>query len=169
MRHTELLHIPKGSIIMHQGKKVEDLYFINNGMARLYSKVGDTDTTIDFVPQHEFASTIIYILNQQLSVYALHTLTDMEALHWDRETVLFLRENTNAAQKIEATLQLRLLTWIQDRELDVLNLTPEARYDKLFLQYPEVVQQVPLKYIASYLGIHQDSLSRIRNKRTRKS
>lgn len=164
MRHTELRHIPKGSVIMPQGRPVRDLYFINSGLVRLYSKVGDTDTTIDFVPEHEFASTLIFILNQQPSVYALDTLTDVTALHWSRETVLYLREKVSCAPAIEAVLQVRLLNWIQERELDVLNLSPEARYRKLFETLPGVTRQVPLKYIASYLGIQQESLSRIRRK-----
>lgn len=164
MHHTEVIHLPKGRVIMPQGKPVQDLFFINSGLVRLYSKVGDTDTTIDFVPEHEFASTLIFILNQQPSVYALDTLTEVTALHWSRETVLYLREKVSAAPAIEAVLQVRLLNWIQERELDVLNLSPEARYQKLFETLPEVTRQVPLKYIASYLGITQESLSRIRRK-----
>lgn len=169
MRHSSLLRIPKGSVMMAQGKKVTDLYFINKGMVRLHSLVAGEDTTIDFIPEHEFASTVIYILNQHPSVYALDALTEVTALHWTREDVLYLREKVSCAAALETALQLRLLTWIQERELDVLNLTPEQRYEKLFDTYPEVVQQVPLRYIASYLGIHQDSLSRIRNKRARRS
>jgi len=169
MRHTELIHIPKGSVIMPQGKPVQDLYFINSGIVRLYSKVAGLDTTIDFVPEHEFASTIIFILNQQPSVYALDTLTDVTALHWNRADVLYLREKVSYAPAIETALQLRLLNWIQDRELDVLNLSPEERYQKLFEQLPAVAQQAPLKYIASYLGIQQESLSRIRRKWTRRT
>lgn len=167
MRYTELIQLPKGSILMAQNKKVQDLYFINSGIARLHSKVAGEDTTIDFVPEQEFASTIIYILNQQPSVYALDAVTDITALHWTREAVLHLRAHITCAPLIEATLQMRLLTWIQDRELDILNLSPEERYHKLFDTYPRVAQEAPLKYIASYLGIQQESLSRIRRKWTR--
>ena len=164
-----MIRVPRGSVIMPQGKPVQDLYFINSGIVRLYGTADTVDTTIDFVPEHEFASTIIFILNQQPSFYALDTLTDVVALHWTREDVLYLRENVRCAPAIEATLQLRLLNWIQARELAVLNLSPEERYNNLFESYPAVIQQVPLKYIASYLGIQQESLSRIRRKWTRRS
>lgn len=164
MRYTEVIHLPKGRVIMPQGKPVQDLFFINSGLVRLYSKVDGIDTTIDFVPEHEFASTLIFILNQQPSVYALDTLTEVTALHWSRETVLYLREKVSCAPVIESVLQVRLLNWIQDRELDVLNLSPEERYQKLFQTAPKVAAQAPLKYIASYLGITQESLSRIRRK-----
>lgn len=169
MARTQLLNIPKGTIIMPQGKPVEHLYFINSGIVRLLRQGKESDTTIDFVPELEFASTVIYILNEQPSPCALETLTDIEALYWSKEDVLELRGMISATEAIEKVMLERLLSWNQDREVDVLNLTPEERYLKLMDIYPEIIQEVPLKYIATYLGIHQDSLSRIRSKVSRKS
>lgn len=166
--HTRLLHIPKNTVIMAQGKPVEHLYFINSGVVRLLRYTGDTDTTLDFVPQREFASTVFYIRNGQMSPCALETLTDVEALYWSKEDVLSMLAAAESSAAIENAMLDRLLNWKQDREVDVITLTPEEQYKKLLRDLPEVVMQVPLKYIASYLGIHQDSLSRIRNKVSRK-
>lgn len=57
---------------------------------------------------------------------------------------------------------------IKDREVDKLCLHPGARYLKLMQTHPAVVQHVSLKHIASYLGIRQDSLSRIRKRINKK-
>lgn len=169
VRHTRMIRIPKNTIIMPQGKMVTQLYFINNGLVRLLRQFRDSDTTIDFVPEHEFASTVIYIRNEQSSPCALETLTDVDALYWEKEEVLYLLENISCGTKIEQAMLNRLLNWGQDREIDIITMTPEERYIKLLRENPAVVSMIPLKYIASYLGIHQDSLSRIRNKVARKS
>lgn len=169
LSHTQSISIPKHSIIMPQGKAVTRLFFINDGIVRLMRQHTKGDATLAFVPAHEFAALMVYILNEQPSPCALETITDVQALHWSREDVLYLREHLSVAAEIEAAMLERLLSWNQDRELDIMNYTPEERYIKLMREQPEVIHRVPLKYIASFLGIHHDSLSRIRNKVARKS
>ena len=51
-----------------------------------------------------------------------------------------------------------------ERELSLLNDTPEERYLKIFKQRPELIEKIPLKYIASYIGITPQALSRIRRR-----
>lgn len=50
------------------------------------------------------------------------------------------------------------------RTTDLLTLSAEKRYLKLLAEQPEVIQNVPIQYIASYIGIKPESLSRIRKK-----
>lgn len=52
----------------------------------------------------------------------------------------------------------------EERIIDQLSLTAQMRYSKLLKCYPEIIQNVPVKYIASYIGIQPESLSRIRKK-----
>lgn len=167
-KNTAQAIIPKNTTIMQQGKPVQKLYFINSGLARLYRTHDDNDTTIAFIKESEFASTIIYLLNQVPSPCAIQTCTDLDVLYWERSDIIHLINHTSLGRQLEATLTELLLAWIQDREVDKLSLDPEARYLKLIETHPVAVQQVSLKHIASYLGIHQDSLSRIRKRINRK-
>ena len=50
------------------------------------------------------------------------------------------------------------------RELDLLNKTAEERYLSLFTERPELIKEIPLKFIASYIGITPQALSRIRKR-----
>lgn len=50
------------------------------------------------------------------------------------------------------------------RELSLLSETAEQRYLNLFTEQPELIKEIPLKYIASYIGITQQALSRIRKR-----
>lgn len=168
-QNTERIFIPKNTIFMPQERQVEHLYFINNGLARLYRVQNDNDTTIAFVKENEFASTIIYLRNEVPSPCALEACMDMDLLCWKKNDLLQLLDQTHFGKKLESTLTEVLLAWIQDREVDKLSLVPEERYLKLIQTHPAVIQQVPIRHIASYLGIHQDSLSRIRKRLNKKS
>lgn len=168
-QHTSHTIIPKNTIIMHQGRPVEKLYFINSGLARLYRRQADGDTTIAFIKNDEFASTIIYLLNQVPSPCAIETCTDIDLLYWERDEILYLKEYTSLGSKLEDTLMEILLRWIQDREVDKLSLDPKQRFIKLLNTMPVGLQEVPAKHIASYLGIHSDSLSRIRKRLSKKN
>lgn len=167
-KHTYHKIVPKNTIIMQQGWPVERLYFINNGLARLCRQHEDSDTTIAFIKQNEFASTIIYLLNQVPSPCAIETCTDMDLLYWERDDFLHLKLNTKLAPSLETALTEILLLWMQDREVDKLSLDPKQRYIKLLNTMPAGLQEVPARHIASYLGIHTDSLSRIRKRLAKK-
>lgn len=56
---------------------------------------------------------------------------------------------------------------LKERMPDMIQLTAEQRYEKLFTSYAEIFHNAPLKYIASYLGITYTSLNRIRKEITR--
>jgi CRP-like cAMP-binding protein len=166
--HTRQIFIPRNTVIMKQGKPVERLFFLNDGIVRLYRIQNKTDKTIDFISWNEFVSTAVYVFNKVPSPCALETLTDVNALYWEEDDLLAIKEKTTCGKQIEEKLLDKLLTWNQDREIEIMTLTPEERYLKLIDTQPDVVRDVPIKIIASYLGIHQDSLSRIRKKLSKK-
>ncbi len=161
---TRTVSIEKGTTFMKQGVPVKRLYFLINGTVRLYVAHEAHETTMDFISWNDFVSTFVYVQNEVPSTVALDALTGVTALYWEKDDIIFLKKNTKVFNHIENVMLDTLLQWNLRREIDFRNLSPEERYLKLYENQPRVVQQVPLKYIASYLGIHQDSLSRIRKK-----
>lgn len=162
--YTDIITLPKGKAIMEQNRPVSYFYFLNSGVARLFLRYEDDDITIAFLQAPQFASTPIYLLNRQLSTLAVETCTEAKALRWSREQFLAIKNHTHIGNAFETAFTEMLLSWNLEREIDRLTLSPELRYQKLIDQSPLVGRYVPVKYIASYLGIHHDSLSRIRNR-----
>ena len=161
---TQSVSIEKGTTFMKQGVPVKRLYFLIRGTVRLYVDHKTHETTMDFISWNEFVSTFVYVQNEVPSTVALDALTEVSALFWEKGDIVFLKKHTKVFNDIENVMLDSLLQWNLRREIDFRNLSPEERYLKLYDTQPKVVQKVPLKYIASYLGIHQDSLSRIRKK-----
>jgi hypothetical protein len=92
----------------------------------------------------------------------LEALTEVEVLEWNKTNALTLKKAIPRMYDMEMAIMDRLLNWLQDPQIEAICMTAEERYKKIMETQPEVIQQVPLKYIASLLAIHQDSLSRIR-------
>jgi CRP-like cAMP-binding protein len=154
--------IPKNTVIMEQGRPVGSLYFMNAGIVRLYRIHNEVDYTLGIVSSNDFISTPLYLANGSPSTCGLETLTDIEVLEWGKQEMQIIRAAFHQGYELELALMDRLLSWLQDGQIDARCLSAEERYLKLMEEQPEVVRSVPLKYIASFLGIHQDSLSRIR-------
>lgn len=154
--------LPPQTILMEQGKSVKWLYFLNSGIARLYRVHKDTDYTLGIVSINDFISTPLYLLSGAISPCALESLTEIDVLVWDKPKVMEMKARIPRMYDMELAVMDRLLNWIQDSQIDAVCMTAEERYQKIMTEQPEVIQQIPLKYVASLLGIHQDSLSRIR-------
>lgn len=166
---TSYKKVKAHSILMEQGKPVKKFYFLNSGIVRLFRVHNGVDYTLGIVSTNDFVSTLLYLANGSPSSCALETLTETELLEWGKAEVTAIKSQLNRAQELEMAIIDRLLNWLQDHQIDAVCLTAEERYQKLMEQQPEVIRTIPLKYIASYLGIHQDSLSRIRKIVSRKT
>lgn len=160
--HTRHAILPAHTLLMEQGKQVNMLYFLNRGIARLYREHNGVDHTLGIVSTNYFLSTPLYIQSGQISTCALESLSEIDVLMWDKEAVLFLKKHIAKMHDMDLAIMDRLLNWLQDNQINSICMTAEERYIHLMETQPIVIQQVPLKYIASLLAIHQDSLSRIR-------
>ncbi|HTN08844.1 Crp/Fnr family transcriptional regulator [Agriterribacter sp.] len=160
--HTGWRCFPRHTLLMEQGVPVRHLYFLNSGIVRLFKIHNGEDYTLGIVSTNDFISTSLYLGNGKPSSCALETLTDVEVLQWDKEDVDSIRQQVPKCREMEMATMDRLLTWLQEMQVDSICLTAEERYCKLVKEQPELIQKIPLKYIASFLAIHQDSLSRIR-------
>ncbi len=167
--HSKIIQVPAHTILMEQGKTVKNLYFLFEGIVRLYRVENQTDYTLGMTSLPFFLSTPIHILNNQISTCSLESLTEMELMIWEKEDVLALKSSIPKMYDLELIIMDLLLRWLQNNQINAICMTAEEQYVHLMKTQPQIIQQVPQKYIASLLGIHQDSLSRIRKNISQKS
>ncbi len=161
-KNTRYMVLPPHTVLMEQGKLVKKMYFMISGIARLFRIHDGVDHTLGIESTNYFLSTPLLLQNGQESTCALESLSEMEVLVWDLANVTLLKEEVPRMIAMEMAILDRLLGWLQDNQVKSRCMTAEERYYKLMESQPKVIQTVPQKYIASLLGIHQDSLSRIR-------
>lgn len=158
----EYVTFSKGHTITEQGTIEQFLYFIEEGIIRYYTCNDTVETTFDFCFEKTFASAYDSLITQTPSNYRLGTLTDTVAWRISYESLQKMYEKTDIGNAIGRILTEKLYVMKSSRELALLRLTAKERYGNLFEERPEIIKHIPLKYIASYIGITPQALSRIR-------
>ena len=160
----EALTLNKGSYLLETGQVENFLYFIAKGSVRLYIPMADNDLTFGFVFENEFVTSYDSFLTQQPSSYSVKTMVDTELYRISYDSLQQVYANTKEGNLIGRKMAEQLFLLKSKRELSLLHKTAEERYLDLFQQRPRLIQEVPLKYIASYIGVTPQALSRIRKR-----
>ncbi len=164
MDSFSILQVPKKFKLAEEGKVAKEIYFINEGLLRLfYRKEGEEITGFIF-REGLFASSYDSFLKEIPSIQTLETLEESELLvitKIDLETLYLKMPAMNiftrkVAEQRFINAQLILSSFILD--------SPEERYKKYAIENSDLLNRVPQHYIASFLGITPVSLSRIRKR-----
>jgi CRP/FNR family transcriptional regulator, anaerobic regulatory protein len=157
------LQVSKNTIIEEEGKVPQYLYFVNEGYLRsfYYDNNGDEVTTYLATPEHYMAS-FLSLSQQKSSTENIETITDCSLLKISRENFLEIIEKYPDFREYSLQIFERAFSQMNQRANDLATLTAEQRYTQLLNNQGNILQNVPIQYIASFLGIKPQSLSRIR-------
>ena len=149
-------------IIVHEGESNSNLYIITRGVWRAYTFKDGSEATLWFAGEGEIAfSTWGYVANIP-SRLTLEAVTDSEAYCLTKEQLEQLYRSSVQLANLGRRILENFMLEIEISWLDSYNRTAFERYVMLLQKQPEIIQSVPLKHIASYLGVTAQSLSRIR-------
>ncbi|MFT4697110.1 MAG: CRP-like cAMP-binding protein [Flavobacteriaceae bacterium] len=158
--------IPKKEIFLKVNAIENHISFIESGVVRLYipKENPEKEITFGFSFKNQFISAYDSFLTQKPSTYQLQALTETVILSITYNDLQAVYKTTQIGNFIGRLTAERLFTLKSKREQDLLNLTAEERYLKLFKERPELLKIIPLKYISSYIGVTAQALSRIRKR-----
>jgi len=162
--HFHPLSTPKDHILTHQNTIEHRLYFITDGIVRLYYEAEEKDITLNFGFPESFINCYSSFLTQTDSKFILQTLSPCELVYITRDELENLYSITDCGQHLGRLFAENLFLYLSKREDSFVLHSPTERYLKLFDEQPHLIQQIPLKYLASYIGITPQALSRIRAK-----
>lgn len=156
--------IKKGTILEKGGTLHKYHNFIVSGHMRNFhhdDKGNEITTDINNGPR--FFTSYYHFINQTISNENLHCITDCELLRVSRKDVEKASDIGLTSQEYTEKVLRYHLEASKQRIIDLTTLSGKERYLKLMQTHPSIVQNVPLNYIASYLGLNAGSLSRIRH------
>lgn len=155
---------PKNQLLLAAGQTENYLSFIESGIVRYYIEKDEQERTFAFSFKHSFVSAYNSFLTRTPSVYNIQALTKTKLWRIKYSDLQSIYRETSIGNTIGRHASEALFLKKSERELSLLNETAEQRYLNLFTEQAQLLKEIPLKYIASYIGITPQALSRIRKR-----
>ncbi len=158
----KLISIKKNHDLQAIGQTCRTIYFVQQGVARIYYYKAGKEVTEYFAFENDLIIRAESLFTGKPSHKAIQAVSDTNFIAISAHPLFLLFEEHRDIERLFRKI-------VEHSYVDTINRleslqfhTAEERYRSLIEKSPEVVKQIPLKHIASYLGISQVSLSRIR-------
>lgn len=161
---VQKVEFKKGEVITTYGQIEGFVYFLNSGIVEMAIKSYVSEKMIDFFFENEMFAALTSFLTQQPSDVEMIALTDCVAEKISYEDLTSSYETSFHANKLARIIMEEAYLHKAKREKDFLAKTAEERYNEMFNTHAKYISHIPVNKIAKYLGIHPESLSRIRKK-----
>ena len=160
--HTRTLK--KHELFLKEGDVCTSIAFIEKGSVRYYYQLEDREICKDFVFENGLIGSFASFFSQEPSTLYIQALEETQLIELFYEDVLYLYDHFPAWQKLGRIIAQDLFVRAEKREAALLKDQPEVRFHALIEEHPKIFKRVPLQYIASYLGITRETLSRYRSR-----
>ncbi|ANQ49895.1 Crp/Fnr family transcriptional regulator [Flammeovirga sp. MY04] len=158
--------IKKGEFYLEEGRRCEQLSFIKSGCLRIYKNTEDKEVTQWIATQGYFVTDLSSLLFGSSARWNIQTLTDVELYTISGSDYKRIGDLIPEWHELEKLFIGKCFTILEDRIFSHLSMTAEERYQYFYDQNKELINQVPLQYIASMLGMTPETFSRIRKKQS---
>ena len=152
-----------------EGKVCREIAFVTKGSFRYYKMVDGVESTTYFSFENNWISAYTSFLLQAPSYITIEAMEDAEAYVLRYDNLQYLYQHHTVFERFGRLIAEYLVTCFDERMHSLLLKTPEERYLKTLNDNSIYFERVPQHYIASYLGIAPESLSRIRKRVMRKA
>lgn len=158
----KIIHIKKNQDVQTIGQTCKTIFFINKGIARIYYYKDDIDITEGFYFESSIIARVESLFTGTPSRKAIQVLEDAEIVGINVSGLFSLYDQYHEIERLFRKIFESAYVDTVNRIEGIQFHTAEERYKALLEEAPDVLKRVPLKYVASFLGITQVSLSRIR-------
>lgn len=157
------LNLEKEGYFLKIGKKCNQVAFVNSGILRIYylNDKGE-ETTCYFTQPDDFVTSFSSLTTNKPSTENIQAILPTELLVIDKEDLEMLYKKIPATQEFGRKAAENLAIIMENRISMFLNNSAQERYQFLMKNNPILLQTVPLQYLATYLGITPQHLSRLR-------
>ena len=153
--------IKKNEFVLMQGEICKDLIFVQQGCLRLYYLQDDIEVSVWFALKYSSAIEIFSFISETPTNNYLQAIEDSEVLYLPKSELNKLYESHPKMQEMMRKFWEDVILHLLDRFTALQRDSAEKRYLDL-LNKPELLQTIPQKYLASFIGVTPTSLSRIK-------
>lgn len=168
--NTQRVVLPKDEYFSEAGKTAKRLAFLQEGVMMIcyYNHKGE-EVVHHFVDENHFVVDLESFNHQTASMIYVKAVIDCSLLTFTYKQWHELRSTIIGFDAIMEKITIKTLLDKVNTIRPMLSLDAKDRYQNFLKDYPNLVNRIPLVYVASFLGMTPSSLSRIRNKMSRNS
>lgn len=162
--YCEIIELPKRHLLLSEGQRSDYVYFVIQGLLRMYYLKDGMEITSRFMQEQHIVIAIPAFYTRKPAYEFIETLEPctLGCIHYDTLQKLF-REHMEF-NYIARVWTEHYCSMSEQRLYLLRKQSAEGRYLYFMENYPSLLQRVPLKYIATYLGMNLETLSRVRKK-----
>ncbi len=155
--------IRKRQYLLNAGDVCPHITFVEHGMLRSFMSDDEgRESIVQFATEERWISDMESFFSGKEAAYNIEAIEDSEVLNLSRHAMDEMIEKLPVMERYFRLLMQNHIISLQRRVVAYMSLSAEEKYLKLMDVYPEVITRAPQQYIASYLGITPETLSRIR-------
>lgn len=155
--------LSKGELLIREGQVEKHLYYIESGAVRVFLLSEFEELTIRFGYEGSFINSLSSFIKGTPSEFFIEAIRKSSIRVISKEGLMkFVNESSERQKQYNSLLETLVCQQIE-REIDLLTVSPSERLRRVLERSPNLFQEIPLKYIASYLRMTPETLSRIRN------
>jgi len=156
------IHLKKNECFINEGEIARHIAFTNKGFLRVFYNHDGEEITRDITPLNSFATALPSFITQTPSFEIISAITDCELFVIHKNDLEALYDRYPKWERLGRRIIEDMFVAAQQRLYLFITENAETRYRRLLKEQPELLREVPLKYIADFLGIKIQSLSRLR-------
>jgi CRP/FNR family transcriptional regulator, anaerobic regulatory protein len=161
--------VARKEFILRESEACLCIYFVNEGALRAYYRDRDQNESIIMFALSDWWITDMHgFANQKPAMLNIDALEESTVLQLQKKDLDRLYDRVPKFERFFRVVMQNAYIREQLRVMQNLSMTAEERYDAFLKKYPHFAQRIPLKQIASYLGMTPEFLSVVRKKKTQK-
>jgi CRP/FNR family transcriptional regulator, anaerobic regulatory protein len=155
---------PKGYILEKENSLTQKLYFTVSGILIAVNHDAGEEVVTQIAGANNFITSFVAFIQGSVSTETIKCISNCAVLSITKENYDKLHSESTFWSSFCRGVNESMISAYQERIKEMLVLSADKRYLKLLSHRPEIVQNLPVQYIASYIGVKPESLSRIRKK-----
>lgn len=160
----EKVTLPKNDFLLTEGQICRHLYFLESGALRGFYNLDGKEVTHWFGFEKDFVTSFHSFITHEPAVENIQLLEGSILWAISKETLTALFNQYHEIERLMRIAYEKYYIRLEERFVNAQFKSASERYENLLQQTPHIIERVPLGFIASYLGISQETLSRIRSK-----
>lgn len=164
LEYSFIENIPSGSYYVEFDEVCNKVSFVTDGFFRFFHYNDGNEVTRDFVFKNNFITSYRSFITGEPSGVYVQALENSTLITFLKKDLNLLYSHFPQVERLSRIIAEHQFVAMENYYLSFLNDSAETRYHNLLAKNPILVQKIPLKYLASFLGITPQHLSRLRKK-----